>query len=344
VKKENKNFSGFIKRDFSLRCRGFILILMFCSLPGIIETAAQTKREPPNKGVMPPPKARPTPQPTQTPSKPVEVLGDPSITQPSKYAFVIEIDQNEKISVKVENINGSPFGDDSSVSSLSDFFTRMGNQDPGKILAIEGEGLPMIMEMGEKKPTSKKTLPAKKQVEQQLSFADIIIKAHPDISFVSIIKVADAARKSTLQVKIKTSGREGAPFLYIPRMVLVDPNYSPIIRPNPLTLVVELSADGSIWLNKEKEGSINDLSPLKNRLKAVFKEREANGVFRSGTNEVETSVFIEVPLTANFRQVAKIAEALQEAGATSIVLNIDESPQTVRKTLIQGLDEGPKKP
>jgi biopolymer transport protein ExbD len=319
VKKEKKTFSEFINTDFFLIFRGFILILIFCSPGAVIEIASQTKREPPNKMIPP--------KPARTPSRPIEVLDASPTTELPKYAFVIEIDKSQKITIKIENINGSPFGGDSSVSLLSDFFTRMSNQDSNKILTFEGGGTPTVMEIEEKKPTSKKPASAKKQVEQKLSFADVIIKAYSDVSFASIIKVADAARKSTLQVKIKTSERDNAPFLYIPRMVLVDPNYSPLIKPNPLTLVVQLRSNGSLLLNMEEQGTIDDLSRLKNHLKGIFKERETNGVFRQGANEIETGIFIKASISTKFSEVIKIAEALNEAGASPIGLQIDDLPQ-----------------
>ena len=72
------------------------------------------------------------------------------------------------------------------------------------------------------------------------------------------------------------------------------------------------------------------MTQLKNFLKDIFKERLENGVFRVGTNEVETTVFIEVPLSTNFVDVIKIAQALREAGATPIGLQIDEFIRTIQ--------------
>lgn len=271
MKKRKKTFSKFINTDFSLLFRGFIFIFIFCSLIEVIEISAQTEREPTNKNVMPPPSPSKTlPKPAKTPAKPAKVLDNTQITQPGKYAFVLEVDKNEIITIKVETTNGEPFN----ISPVSDFFARMGNQDPSKILAFENELMTAMVEIGENPAPTKKTLPAKKQAHQKLSFAEVIIKASPELSFRSIVKLAEGARKSTLQVKVKTPETGDDAFLYIPRMVLVEPNYKPPVRPNPLALVVQLRSNGSLNLNMEEQGTINNLTQLKTLLKKIFKEEK----------------------------------------------------------------------
>lgn len=98
------------------------------------------------------------------------------------------------------------------------------------------------------------------------------------------------------------------------------------IKPNPLTLVVTVNkSDSKIFLNKEKElGDISDTKPLTDELTRLFKEREANGSFREGTNEVEKTVFIKSPRSVKYGDVVKIIDAVKLAGASPVGLQIDD--------------------
>ena len=96
-------------------------------------------------------------------------------------------------------------------------------------------------------------------------------------------------------------------------------------KPNPLTLVVAINkADKKITLNNEAAGDVSNASDLTNRLSAIFKDREAGGVFRDGTNEVEKTVFIKSPRSVRYGDVVKVIDAVKQAGAQPIGLQIDD--------------------
>jgi biopolymer transport protein ExbD len=85
------------------------------------------------------------------------------------------------------------------------------------------------------------------------------------------------------------------------------------------------NADKKVMLNqKEDGGDVNDASNLTNKLTQIFKEREANGTFREGTNEVEKTVFIKAPKNLNYGSVVKVIDAVKQAGAEPVGLQIDE--------------------
>jgi hypothetical protein len=66
------------------------------------------------------------------------------------------------------------------------------------------------------------------------------------------------------------------------------------IKPNPLTLVVAIDRETKkVTLNNSEAGDVSDPSMLTQKLQAIFQQREANGVFREGTNEVEKTIFIK---------------------------------------------------
>ncbi|MCY7346441.1 MAG: biopolymer transporter ExbD [Pyrinomonadaceae bacterium] len=104
------------------------------------------------------------------------------------------------------------------------------------------------------------------------------------------------------------------------------PNENEVIpRPNPLTLVVAINkADKKITLNNEVVGDVTNTADLTNRLTAIFKERDAGGVFREGTNEVEKTLFIKSPRSVKYGEVVRIIDAVKQAGAQPIGLQIDD--------------------
>jgi biopolymer transport protein ExbD len=97
------------------------------------------------------------------------------------------------------------------------------------------------------------------------------------------------------------------------------------VKPNPLTLVVAISKETKgITLNNEPYGDVSDTEKLGNELRTIFKERENNGVFREGTNEVEKTIFIKSPKTVRYGDVVKVIDAAKAAGASPIGLQIDD--------------------
>ena len=96
-------------------------------------------------------------------------------------------------------------------------------------------------------------------------------------------------------------------------------------KPNPLTLVVTVNkSDKKLLLNKENAGDVSDASSLTTQLSEIFKERDTNGVFREGTNEVEKTVFIKSPRSIKYGDVVKVIDAVKLAGAQPIGLQIDD--------------------
>lgn len=99
-------------------------------------------------------------------------------------------------------------------------------------------------------------------------------------------------------------------------------------KPNPLTLVVSITGpEKKIRLNQDEMGDVTDTSALGNRLSQVFKDREGQGVFKEGTNEVEKTVFIKAPRLVKYGEVVKVIDAVKGAGATPIGLQIDDLPE-----------------
>lgn len=98
-------------------------------------------------------------------------------------------------------------------------------------------------------------------------------------------------------------------------------------KPNPLTLVVDLDEKGNLMFNGEKSGTIEDASQLEKKLTEVFEARKASKLFRDGTNEVETSIFIRLPKNTKLRDpnAVKLIDTVKksEAYPIGIVVSTD---------------------
>jgi biopolymer transport protein ExbD len=96
------------------------------------------------------------------------------------------------------------------------------------------------------------------------------------------------------------------------------------VKPNPLTLVVAIDKDTKkVTLNNEAAGDVNDASALTTKLQEIFKQRENNGVFREGTNEVEKTIFIKSHPSIKYGEVVRVIDAAKTAGASPIGLQVD---------------------
>ena len=97
------------------------------------------------------------------------------------------------------------------------------------------------------------------------------------------------------------------------------------VKPNPLTLVVAINGSTKgITLNNQAAGDVSDATALTAQLQEIFKTREANGVFREGTNEIEKTIFIKSPTSVRYGDVVKVIDAAKLAGAAPIGLQIHD--------------------
>jgi biopolymer transport protein ExbD len=97
------------------------------------------------------------------------------------------------------------------------------------------------------------------------------------------------------------------------------------VKPNPLTLVVAINKETkAVTLNNEPFGDVSDTEPLSNKLREVFKDRESQGAFREGTNEIEKTIFIKSPKSVRYGDVVKVIDAAKSVGASPIGLQIDD--------------------
>ncbi len=99
-----------------------------------------------------------------------------------------------------------------------------------------------------------------------------------------------------------------------------------IVKPNPHTLVVFINKTGAMTLNNDSMGNVSETETLTDKLTEIFKERENNGVFREGTNEVEKMVYIRASQSLKYGDFVKVVDALKLAGSQPIGLQLDDLP------------------
>lgn len=147
----------------------------------------------------------------------------------------------------------------------------------------------------------------------------VVLESHADNKLSAIINAINAIHTHTaFPIKLRTD--EGT-FVALPYQSK-QPNLP--IRPNPLNIVAVLERGGAIRLNYESFGTWPDLTKLQDKLKAVFRSREDNGVFRRGTDLVETTVWVKVPLSTSWGDTAKLILAIRDSGSDLIGLWIED--------------------
>jgi biopolymer transport protein ExbD len=107
------------------------------------------------------------------------------------------------------------------------------------------------------------------------------------------------------------------------------------LKPNPLTLVVSISQDMQIKLNQDSLGSVNDTTPLAQKLAATFAQRKDQRAYKIGMenrqdlkddDRIEKTVFVKAPRAMKYGDVVKVIDAIKGAGASPVGLQVDDLP------------------
>lgn len=107
------------------------------------------------------------------------------------------------------------------------------------------------------------------------------------------------------------------------------------LKPNPLTLVVSISPDLQLKLNQDDMGSVNDPTPLAQRLLLVFQQRKDQRAYKVGMetrtdvkedDRIEKTVFVKAPRALKYGEVVKVIDAIKGAGANPVGLQVDDLP------------------
>jgi biopolymer transport protein TolR len=112
------------------------------------------------------------------------------------------------------------------------------------------------------------------------------------------------------------------------------PHDNPAIQPNDKTLVVTIEQDRTLKLNGLSDmGTVDDISPLSQKLRSVFDERLRNRAYRfdliarldlPDSQRIEKTVFIKAPRNIPYGEVARVLDGLKGTGADPIGLQLDD--------------------
>lgn len=157
----------------------------------------------------------------------------------------------------------------------------------------------------------------------------VYLNSAESVKFATIVEVLNSIRKADIDkiglvVLPEKEEKPGARQFMLKVKLPALPDEKIIPRPNPLTLVAAIDKNKNLLLNNEPMNNVSDPTSLVNRLTQVFKDREKNGVFREGTNEVEKTVFVKGSRSLNYGDVVRVINAVKGAGAEPIGLQIDD--------------------
>ena len=62
---------------------------------------------------------------------------------------------------------------------------------------------------------------------------------------------------------------------------------------------------------------------LASKLNRVLNDRQARGVYKFGTTEIEKTVFVKAPESYRYGDVVKVIDAVKGAGAKPVGLQVD---------------------
>lgn len=155
------------------------------------------------------------------------------------------------------------------------------------------------------------------------AFPRVMIEADPGLVMLGFWNPVTLFRQNRTEIRLSVPDPSGEPIEIAVPWERSDPNAN--VKPNPLSLIVRVADDGNLILNGERMGTLTDTKPLSDQLSEIFKAREVNGVFREGSNEIEKSVTIVMPMTSP-RKIADLitvasAIRLPRGGPVSLVMD-----------------------
>lgn len=98
---------------------------------------------------------------------------------------------------------------------------------------------------------------------------------------------------------------------------------------NRCGLVITLKSNGTLFLNNEQRGTLNNPAELLDRLRSIFEVRLEQHVYKAGVeatspipeeDRIEKTVYIKASPEISFGKVSDLIEALKEVKADPIVL------------------------
>jgi biopolymer transport protein ExbD len=178
----------------------------------------------------------------------------------------------------------------------------------------------------------------KRSIEKTPAEKDLVyVNASARMDYLEFVKVADSLRKQDVQnIGLLVTPQNRAEDAYYTLNVKLTP------EPKDDDSAMDLYPVDNKFVGFDRKkfafsfGSYKDWKlekqvfpeeELEAKISALLKEREEKKVLVKGTSEIDKRIFIRVPKSANFEQVARIVDAAAGAGASVVYLQIDDLPE-----------------
>jgi biopolymer transport protein ExbD len=178
-----------------------------------------------------------------------------------------------------------------------------------------------------------------REVSKQIPKTSRIVyfAATPDIEYRNVVDVLQIIRVQDVgQIALMIDRVAGTPRL--PRVFVIEVplGHQPdedvsTLKPNPLTLLVTMSTELELRLNRDDMGT--DLAYLQKSLLRLFERRTEVRAFKVGMEtrtdipleeRIEKIVFVKAPLSVRYGDVLRVIDAVKGAGANPIGLQVDD--------------------
>jgi len=146
----------------------------------------------------------------------------------------------------------------------------------------------------------------------------IYVKADEEIEFGDVVSALDVARgvgiKSAALI-VRPAGKNALHRLTVELPPQLDPE-APLEKPNPLTLEVRVTGEGILSLNREPQGTIDE-PKLATTIGNVLQNRTSN---------MDKTVTVKGTRASKYALIVRVIDALKGAGASPVVLQLDDLP------------------
>ena len=103
-------------------------------------------------------------------------------------------------------------------------------------------------------------------------------------------------------------------------------------KPDPLKLIINMDADGFIYVNNKITGTADDTIFLKNSLRSIFQEREKAGITQDEYGKTAKKVIIDPANGLRGKDLLKVVDTIEQSGAELIYIDWNEELIKVRIT------------
>jgi biopolymer transport protein TolR len=146
----------------------------------------------------------------------------------------------------------------------------------------------------------------------------VYVAAGAPVDYDNVVQILDSVRKAgvnTIGLLVERQMGKDAPNLFKVQ-ISAEPAVEDVlpVKPDPLTLLVSIGGQDRLQLNREPMGNTVDPAKLTETLTQVFQQRR----------EHEKTVVIKAQRSTQYREVVRIIDAARGAGASPIVLQIDD--------------------